>query len=225
MDDYAQQLRALLSGHPTLSLREISRRSGVSRNTMSLWLKGQGQPTLATLREVLATVGMDAELVIRESCDPHAATAARAMLGDDVAVGEKAEAWMRRFQRWDLEEDALIVEAARAANFCARPGTLFFLPAPAITIASAADSLGQKWALSGENIVWCEDPRAAANLLPARFREVDSPVHGGVIVAHAQGTDLVGATRDNAGLNRVSEVQHRIDLATLALEFGGEPSC
>lgn len=226
MRGVATQLRDIVAG-AGVSLREISRRSGVSRNTIDLWLKGETQPTLGTLNEVLATVGMSAEIVLTRSCDPAAAAAVRVRLGDldegDIPAGLRSgvEEWAERFTRWGVDGEDLLGLAAQAANPSARPGALFYLPAKVMTFAAAADSLGQRWALSADNLLWCDDPAAVAALLPQRMRQTSRPVEGGVVIAPATGTECIGARRDEAGVWRVTAVQQKLDALSMKAALEG----
>lgn len=193
-------------------------------------MKGQTQPTLETLNEVLATMGLTAQLVVLPSSDPAAAAAVRVRVGDlderdiPATLRGRVALWDRRVERWGVTGDELVRSGARAANPCARTGTLFFLPAKPMTFAAAAESLGQRWALSADNLLWCEDPAAVAALLPQRLRRSPRPVKGGVIVAPATGTECLGARREETGVWRVSAVQEQLDALSVQAAIEGETS-
>ncbi|TRX31719.1 helix-turn-helix transcriptional regulator [Corynebacterium guaraldiae] len=52
-----------------LSLSEVSRRSGVSRNTLNLWLRGTAQPSLAGLEKVMRVLGYEVSVSVHRTSD------------------------------------------------------------------------------------------------------------------------------------------------------------
>ncbi|PXY11740.1 helix-turn-helix domain-containing protein [Corynebacterium striatum] len=219
-----------------LSLSDISRRSGVSRNTLNLWLQGATQPSLEALDKVLCVLGYEAFLSVRRMSDAGAATAARVLLGeledDSPAVNE----WVNRFRKWgDVPVDGastlqLIERAAWASNPYGREGACHFLPTNPITLASAAQAVGQRWALSGtyarargprphpggggrlgSTLIWCEDPAAILPSLSQRVRLSTEPVAGGVTLCPAAGRELDNMSV-SGGVQYASTLQVDIDV-------------
>lgn len=225
----------LLTSTP-LSLSEISRRSGVSRNTLNLWRRGSAQPSLEALDKVARVLGYDVSVSVQRMSDAAAATAARVLLGELDDESPTVQAWIERFVLWgDVpgEEDdstPLIERAAWASHPYGRQGAFHFLPMNPITIASAIEASGQPWAISGayavehgprqhsgtsgllgSTLIWCTDPAVVLPSLPRRVHLCSEPVAGGVSLAPASGTELAGE-HNTAGIHYVSELQVDIDV-------------
>ena len=83
-----------------LSLSEISRRSGVSRNTLNLWMRGAAQPSLTGLAKVMRVLGYEVSVSVHRMSDAAAATAARVLLGELASEEPDVKAWIDRFVQW-----------------------------------------------------------------------------------------------------------------------------
>lgn len=219
-----------------LSLSEISRRSGVSRNTLNLWLRGAAQPSLAGLEKVMRVLGYEVSVQVNRMSDAAAATAARVLLGELASEGPDVKAWIDRFVQWgdalgeDGDYQALIERGAWASNPYGRQGALHFLPSNPITLASAVDASGQPWAMSGafaaqrssahsasggekprSTLIWCTNPADIVPSLSTRIRASAEPVSGGITLVPVAGEELTGATNE-AGIHYVSPHQLAIDV-------------
>ncbi|MGV0350645.1 helix-turn-helix domain-containing protein [Corynebacterium guaraldiae] len=218
-----------------LSLSEISRRSGVSRNTLNLWLRGAAQPSLAGLEKVMRVLGYEVSVQVHRMSDAAAATAARVLLGELSSEAPDVKAWIDRFVQWGDAPagggsyQALIERAAWASNPYGRHGALHLLPSNHITIASAVDASGQPWAMSGafaaqrvagqiagagepqSTLIWCTNPAEIVPSLPTRIRASAEPVTGGITLVPVAGEELAGATNE-AGIHYVSPHQLAIDV-------------
>ncbi|QQU94227.1 helix-turn-helix domain-containing protein [Corynebacterium aurimucosum] len=219
-----------------LSLSEVSRRSGVSRNTLNLWLRGTAQPSLAGLNKVMRVLGYEVSVSVHRMSDAAAATAARVLLGELISEDPDVKGWIDRFVQWgdapgeDGDYQALIERAGWASNPYGRRGALHFLPSNPITIASAVDASGQPWAMSGafaaqrrskqsagraekphSTLIWCTNPAEIVPSLPTRIRASAEPVSGGITLVPAAGEELTGATKES-GIHYVSPHQHSIDV-------------
>lgn len=217
-----------------LSLSEISRRSGVSRNTLNLWLRGAAQPSLAGLEKVMRVLGYEVSVQVHRMSDAAAATAARVLLGELSSEEPDVKAWIDRFVQWGDAAavggsyQALMERAAWASNPYGRHGALHFLPSNPITIASAVDASGQPWAMSGafaaqrvagqiagagepqSTLIWCTNPAEIVPSLPTRIRASAEPVSGGITLVPVAGEELTGATKES-GIHYVSPHQLAID--------------
>lgn len=217
-----------------LSLSEISRRSGVSRNTLNLWLRGAAQPSLAGLEKVMRVLGYEVSVQVHRMSDAAAATAARVLLGELASEEPDVKAWIDRFVQWgDAPAGggsyrALIERAAWASNPYGRQDALHFLPSNPITLASAVDASGQPWAMSGacaaqrvagqiagagepqSTLIWCTNPAEIVPSLPTRIRASAEPVSGGITLVPVAGEELTGATTES-GIHYVSPHQLAID--------------
>lgn len=218
-----------------LSLSEISRRSGVSRNTLNLWLRGAAQPSLTGLDKVMRVLGYEVSVSVHRMSDAAAATAARVLLGELSSEEPDVKAWIDRFVQWGDAAavggsyQALMERAAWASNPYGRHGALHFLPSNPITIASAVDASGQPWAMSGafaaqrvagqiagagepqSTLIWCANPAEIVASLPTRIRASDEPVTGGITLVPVAGEELTGATKES-GIHYVSPHQLAIDV-------------
>ena len=218
-----------------LSLSEVSRRSGVSRNTLNLWLRGTAQPSLAGLEKVMRVLGYEVSVSVHRTSDAAAATAARVLCGDLKSEEPDVKAWIDRFVQWGDAPagggsyQALIERAAWASNPYGRHGALHFLPSNPITIASAVDTSGQPWAMSGafaaqrvagqiagagepqSTLIWCTNPAEIVASLPTRIRASAEPVSGGITLVPAAGEEITGATKES-GIHYVSPHQLAIDV-------------
>lgn len=218
-----------------LSLSEVSRRSGVSRNTLNLWLRGTAQPSLAGLEKVMRVLGYEVSVSVHRTSDAAAATAARVLCGDLKSEEPDVKAWIDRFVQWGDAPagggsyQALIERAAWASNPYGRHGALHLLPSNHITIASAVDASGQSWAMSGafaaqrvagqiagagepqSTLIWCTNPADIVSSLPTRIRASAEPVTGGITLVPVAGEELAGATNE-AGIHYVSPHQLAIDV-------------
>lgn len=218
-----------------LSLSEISRRSGVSRNTLNLWLRGAAQPSLAGLAKVMRVLGYEVSVQVHRMSDAAAATAARVLLGELASEEPDVKAWIDRFVQWGDAPagggsyQALMERAAWASNPYGRHGALHFLPSNPITIASAVDASGQPWAMSGafaaqrvagqiageeepqSTLIWCTNPAEIVPSLPTRIRASAEPVSGGITLVPVAGEELTGATKES-GIHYVSPHQLAIDV-------------
>ncbi|WP_420868627.1 helix-turn-helix domain-containing protein [Corynebacterium singulare] len=222
--------------HSALSLSDISRRTGVSRNTLNLWLQGTTQPSLETLDKVLCVLGYEVFLSVRRMSNAGAATAARVLLEELEDDSPEVIEWINRFRKWgdvpvdDASPLQLIERAAWASNPYGRAGACHFLPTNPITLASAAQALGQRWALSGtyarahgprpypgcggrlgSTLIWCEDPAAILPSLPQRVRLSADPIAGGVTLCPAAGRELDNMSV-SGGVQYASELQVDIDV-------------
>lgn len=210
---FREPLSAILRS--TTSISEIARKSGVSRNTIHSWLRGDAEPRLDALEEVLLTIGFKPTVQAPVLSDGHAAAAARILLGDTALKStDEVQAWIDRFNRWKISsKDALIAAAHEASNPLGRVDAIHFLGDHTIRVASAAQASGQAWAISqgeGGSIVWCEDPAAVAASLPERVRRSPAPVHGGTCLVGAVGCELQGREKID-GIYHVTELQNAID--------------
>ncbi len=218
-----------------LSLSEISRRSGVSRNTLNLWLRGAAQPSLAGLEKVMRVLGYEVSVQVHRMSDAAAATAARVLCGDLKSEEPDVKAWIDRFVQWGDAPagggsyQALMERAAWASNPYGRHGALHFLPSNPITIASAVDASGQPWAMSGafaaqrvagqiagagepqSTLIWCTNPAEIVASLPTRIRASAEPVSGGITLVPVAGEEITGATKES-GIHYVSPHQLAIDV-------------
>lgn len=218
-----------------LSLSEVSRRSGVSRNTLNLWLRGTAQPSLAGLEKVMRVLGYEVSVQVHRISDAAAATAARVLLGELASEEPDVQGWIDRFVQWGDAPagggsyQALIERAAWASNPYGRHGALHLLPSNHITIASAVDASGQPWAMSGafaaqrvagqiagagepqSTLIWCTNPAEIVPSLPTRIRASAEPVTGGITLVPVAGEELAGATNE-AGIHYVSPHQLAIDV-------------
>lgn len=218
-----------------LSLSEVSRRSGVSRNTLNLWLRGTAQPSLAGLEKVMRVLGYEVSVSVHRTSDAAAATAARVLCGDLKSEEPDVKAWIDRFVQWGDAPagggsyQALIERAAWASNPYGRHGSLHFLPSNPITVASAVDATGQPWAMSGafaaqrvagqiagagepqSTLIWCTNPAEIVASLPTRIRASAEPVSGGITLVPAAGEEITGATKES-GIHYVSPHQLAIDV-------------
>ncbi|MHB0835859.1 MAG: helix-turn-helix domain-containing protein [Corynebacterium aurimucosum] len=218
-----------------LSLSEVARRSGVSRNTLHLWLRETAQPSLAGLEKVMRVLGYEVSVQVHRMSDAAAATAARVLLGDLASEEPDVKAWIDRFVQWGDTPagggscQALIERAAWASNPYGRKGALHFLPANPITLASAVDASGQPWAMSGafaaqrvagqiagvgeprSTLIWCTNPADIVPSLPTRIRASAEPVSGGITLVPVAGEELTGA-RKELGIHYVSPHQLAIDV-------------
>ena len=218
-----------------LSLSEVSRRSGVSRNTLNLWLRGTAQPSLAGLEKVMRVLGYEVSISVQRSSDAAAATAARVLCGDVKSEEPDVKAWIDRFVQWGDAPaaggsyQALMERAAWASNPYGRHGALHFLPSNPITIASAVDASGQPWAMSGafaaqrvagqiagagepqSTLIWCTNPAEIVASLPTRIRASAEPVSGGITLVPVAGEEITGATKES-GIHYVSPHQLAIDV-------------
>ncbi|QPK79104.1 helix-turn-helix transcriptional regulator [Corynebacterium lizhenjunii] len=227
--------------HSPLSLSEVSRRSGVSRNTLHLWLRGESQPSLATMDKIMLVLGHQLNVQAQRLSDADAATAARILANDlrpELATAA-VEAWMQRFADWGdaAHPRTLLSRAAWASHPYGRPGALHFLPTNPVTVASSADASGQTWAFSGafaqgnlqqaeapeakphipipdtahSTIIWCEDPATAAPSLPSHVRQTPQPVRGGTSLVPIGAHECAHASKQGA-LRFVSPTQLAIDI-------------
>ncbi|KAB1503593.1 helix-turn-helix transcriptional regulator [Corynebacterium sp. 320] len=213
-----------------LSLSEIARRSGVSRNTLHLWLRGQSQPSPATMEKVMLILGYELSLRAHRISDSDAATAARVLTEELKSSHPSVKKWIQLFIDWgDTHElHTLLESAAWASNPYGRSGAIHFLPTTPLTIASAVDASGQRWAFSGSfaqkqgaecalelrshsTIVWCEDPSAVTPSLPSRIRQAPYPVQGGISLVPLGGEECTRQI-SSGGLHFVSPVQLTIDI-------------
>ena len=218
-----------------LSLSEISRRSGVSRNTLNLWLRGTAQPSLTGLAKVMRVLGYEVSVQVDRMSDAAAATAARVLLGDLASEEPDVKVWIDRFVQWGDAAavggsyQALMERAAWASNPYGRKDALHFLPANPITLASAVDASGQPWAMSGafaaqrvagqiagvgeprSTLIWCTNPADIVPSLPTRIRASAEPVSGGITLVPVAGEELTGA-RKELGIHYVSPHQLAIDV-------------
>ena len=218
-----------------LSLSEVARRSGVSRNTLNLWLRETAQPSLAGLEKVMRVLGYEVSVQVDRMSDAAAATAARVLLGDLASEEPDVKAWIDRFVQWGDTPagggscQALIERAAWASNPYGRKDALHFLPANPITLASAVDASGQPWAMSGafaaqrvagqiagvgeprSTLIWCTNPADIVPSLPTRIRASAEPVSGGITLVPVAGEELTGA-RKELGIHYVSPHQLAIDV-------------
>ena len=226
-----------------LSLSEVSRRSGVSRNTLNLWLRGTAQPSLAGLEKVMRVLGYEVSVQVHRISDAAAATAARVLLGELASEEPDVQGWIDRFVQWGDAPagggsyQALIERAAWASNPYGRHGALHLLPSNHITIASAVDASGQPWAMSGafaaqrvagqiagagepqSTLIWCTNPAEIVPSLPTRIRASAEPVTGGITLVPVAGEELAGATNE-AGLHYAPPHQHAIDVGAENYEGG-----
>ena len=217
-----------------LSLSEVARRSGVSRNTLNLWLRETAQPSLAGLEKVMRVLGYEVSVSVHRTSDAAAATAARVLCGDLKSEEPDVKAWIDRFVQWGDAPagggsyQALIERAAWASNPYGRHGSLHFLPSNPITVASAVDATGQPWAMSGafaaqrvagqiagagepqSTLIWCTNPAEIVASLPTRIRASAEPVSGGITLVPAAGEEITGATKES-GIHYVSPHQLAID--------------
>ncbi|MCJ1701235.1 hypothetical protein MT356_16105 [Rathayibacter festucae] len=223
----------------------LASRAGLSRATGYRILSGQTDPRLDDLRELLLAAGLDLDLSVRPLSDPHAASAARAMLGDlSVAPGdEEIAAWTARLTRYSRGETALLLgEAGRASAPQHRPGAVA-LAGPRWSIdrlASAGHASGDSWALSGAaafdamgydlrgvSVLWTTDPRRVTQLLADTLTPTTTE-HADVLVVPAPAALFQGAV-DVDGVVLVSPLQAVLDgiglggdLAAIASELGRE---
>ena len=229
-----------------LSVGLLASRAGLSRATGYRILSGRTDPRLDDLRELLLAAGLDLDLTVRPLSDPHAATAARAMLGDLSADqdAEETAAWIDRLTRYAHGETALVLsEAGRASAPQHRPGAIA-LAGPHWSVdrlASAGHASGRPWALSGApafdalgyddlqgvSVLWTPDPRQVAQLLADTLTPTTIE-HADVLLVPAAAPLFQGAV-DVEGVVLVSPLQSVLDgfglggdLAATASELGRE---
>lgn len=206
-----RQMVAKLAEAPTgVSSVEFARRSGVGRATIHRLATGASEPTLATLRELAIAHGYDLDLRLLPLSDPHAAAALRhltdpafeALTPEDVdrESAQEVHEWIARLERYD-DIDRAAVAAARASALLERRGAVYLRGEhSASRLASAGDSFGEGWALSGATglefvtgsavdgvgVLWVAgDAEAAARTLYDTHRRVEHPAGANVVVASA----------------------------------------
>lgn len=146
---------AAIADRAGLTLSALSRRSGVSRNTIHRADTGRGDLTLRTLRELAIAAGMDVDVRLVPLSDPDAAAGARVLLGEDIPdelVDDDVRAWVARLRRMVPESNPVkvVLEAGAAVAPRARVGAIGLDGTfDELKLAAAAESAGGRWAMSG----------------------------------------------------------------------------
>lgn len=151
-----------------ISLRRVSRRTGMSSSTVSRVLGDKTDPSFSTLREIALACGLEVELSARPSSNPSAARAARAMLEPDYLSDDpKLDEWADRLVRF-AEDDSpvsLMVTAARYASPLLRSDTALFKgDIPMGHLASVCDATEGDCVVSGAAGLTLPDTYAVAPL-------------------------------------------------------------
>lgn len=230
-----QELIERAAGEPS----RVSRLSGVSRATIHRLHRGESEPSLATLRELAAAIGLQVRVSVTPSGDPYAGLAARTILDPelDEFPDPKVQLWLQRFERYGLSGD-LPERLAAAAGTLSAPqhseGAIFFAPSrrlehvnvPALLAsaggsnsvvsgcAAAACMLGRE--VLGASVLWTHDTEAAALGLGDTLTRSDRFQPAGVVVAHAPEELALGAFEDR-GVKYASPVQVVLDLHGLGM--------
>lgn len=223
------ELIQIASEHPSRTARE----AGIARSTLNRIATEKTQPSFESLREIALTLGLDVELNIKPAADPQAAQAARYLLDSHVTNAE--EAWLTRFERWNLTGKDLLKRAGELSNPAGQSGAQYFGWAPAtnmsLVAASAGAAAGSEWALSGvaaENfwlaganpgptILWTTAPEKCGELLERTLPRCDSLEPTGVLVVSATGSELVDRAQDGH-LFYAAPIQTALDLYGLGME-------
>ncbi|MHA3722736.1 helix-turn-helix transcriptional regulator [Leucobacter sp. HY1910] len=204
-----QDLLELAAKHPTAT----SRRSGVSRATINRLRKGDGEPSLGTLSELAAALGLAVEVRVNPSGDPYAAIAARVLLDPemDAVVRPAVLKWLKRFERYGIAKDPehLVETAGRLSAPQHHPDARFFAPrrgldsfALGVNAASAGGSdsvvsgapaaaLLLDREVRGATILWSTDPDGASEAMRQTLVETSRFQPAGVVIAPAPRETLI----------------------------------
>jgi len=207
--DSAAVLHAAMA-HAAISASELARRSGLGRSTIYRYLEGRQDPSLSTLDDILAVVGLKLRTSADELSDPAAATALLALLSHGPPPeADTQNPWIERLTRISVRSlrDALLLGGS-VGSVLRRPGTVG-LTAPSWEIdrlVSAGQASRASWALSGgaaldalghdldaPTILWTESARTVVQLLNDTFSTTD-PGRAELIVADADPQVFLGAT-------------------------------
>lgn len=216
-----------------LSVLELATVSGVPKSNIYRYLSGQAEPSVDVLQELARGADLSVQVNIVPLSEGEAGLAARVLLGDasgDISV--PVQEWIARLQRNEDTDIGKVLRAGRAAAPLWRQGAHYFRgDVTTLTIASAGDISGGKWALSGApvlealgedevrvpTLLWCEQPDAVAQALRESMREVPQPDGAHVVVVPAIHSELVGAL-SLEGVWIVSLLQGLVDLAGLGAD-------
>jgi transcriptional regulator with XRE-family HTH domain len=139
-----------------LSVLDIAENSGVPKSNIYRYLSNEAAPTLEVVSELALACNFSLELRLAPLSDPHAAEAAKWVLGATSKQPDgESEQWVSRIERHHCENEFEVIEfAGRASNPLHRQGAQYFRGnVNALTVASAGDMTGKEWALSGSSVL------------------------------------------------------------------------
>jgi transcriptional regulator with XRE-family HTH domain len=223
--------------HSGLSARQVAARAGVSASTVHRIVNGVVSPSVDTLDNITTACGTGLTMTASPLATPAAAAAARAILDPlyPTDVSPDIEHWAGRLDAWaDGDPVEIVEEAARASGVLHRPDAVRLTGETTIgRLASAGDTSGQRWALSGAagldlpsfdeavpaiSVLWCEDPSVLQPLLSGgTLRPASAPHHTTVVVAAAE-PDLFLGTFERDRVVYAAPIQIAID----AISVGGD---
>lgn len=220
-----------------LNARQVAARAGVSASTVHRILNGQVSPSVSTLHDITTAAGLELTMSAAPLASPAAAAAARAILDEHYPadVAADIDLWAGRLDGWtDGDPVQIVEEAARASGVLHRPGAVRLGGEATVgRLASAADSSGQRWALSGAagldlpsfdeavpriSVLWCEDPSALRPLLTSGNLRPASAPHRATVVVVAAEPDLFLGAFEHDRVIYAAPIQIAID----AISVGGE---
>ncbi|MFJ9392893.1 helix-turn-helix domain-containing protein [Nocardioides sp. NPDC101246] len=220
-----------------LNARQVAARAGVSASTVHRILNDQVSPSVVTLDNIATACGVGLSMSTAPLATPAAAAAARAILDDryPADVATVIDRWAERLDTWtDGDPVQIIEEAARASGVLHRPEAVRFAGEATVgRLASAGDSSGQRWALSGAaglelpafdeavpliTVLWCEDPDAIRPLLAGGALRAASAPHRSTVVVAAAEPDLFLGTFERDRVVYAAPIQIAID----AISVGGD---
>lgn len=137
-----------------LSVPDWARRAGLGRSTLYRYLDGSQDPGITTLDDLLAVVGMHAQVTVEPLSDPAAGAALVSMLTapDEPPMSPQAARWVERLDRIRADDPA---DAARLAGSVAsvlrRPDAVGLTATgwDVDRLVSAGVASRADWALSG----------------------------------------------------------------------------
>jgi transcriptional regulator with XRE-family HTH domain len=138
------------------SVIEAAEISGVPKSNIYRYLSNEAAPTIEVVSELALACNLSLELRLAPLSDPHAAEAAKWVLGASAKepIGE-VNKWVSRIERQHFESEFDVIEfAGRASNPLHRQGAQYFRGSVnALTVASAGEMTGKDWALSGSPVL------------------------------------------------------------------------
>lgn len=215
-----------------ISVLEAAEISGVPKSNIYRYLHGDAAPPLGVIEELALACNLSVELKLAPLSDPHAAQAAKLVLGATQAQADgEVSRWISRISRQNFTLDFEIIEfAGRASNPLHRQGAQYFRGnVNALTVASAGEMTGSDWALSGAPvlealdlnlvglpiILWATDVAQAARAMSKSAVELPLVDGANIVIVPALSGELDDAT-ELEGVRIVSVIQGLLDVVGIS---------